>query len=519
MTVRLLAIIAGIVALAAQVTAQTTRPGVPPGAKAAVVELHVYDSIDDYDRSSFIGRFTRAVDSGAKVVIVDLDTYGGLVTSALEISQFLKQQRGVHTIAYVNTKAYSAGAMIALACDEVVMNPTAAIGDCAPIVPAADGTIRTMGQDERAKATSPIIADFRDSAERNGHDPTLVLAMVSVREVVNWIENPATGQRRFVDDKEAARLLSGGQWRTVSGPGIPEPLDGPDTLLTLHTDLAIKTGLAKNVYANIAAIEADRGFRIDRTYAQGAWEPVLKFFSTGTVRAALIAIFLTCLYISLHAPGHGMAEVIATLSLALAVGVPLLTGYAQWWEIAMILVGLVLLALEVFVIPGFGVAAVLGLVLTLGGLLLTFVAPEPGRSPLALPTLPGTWHSVQTGLAAIVGAMLASIVLCAILRRYLPSMPMFRKLVLTTAVGETETAMAGSISRIDPSEQLPAIGAHGVAVTELKPGGSVQFHDSAGAVHTVSVVSESGYVARGSGVVVVKIEGPTILVHATESKA
>jgi membrane-bound serine protease (ClpP class) len=208
-----------------------------------------------------------------------------------------------------------------------------------------------------------------------------------------------------------------------------------------------------------------------------------------------------------------MAEVIATLSLALVVGVPLLTGYAQWWEIVMILLGLVLLALEVFVLPGFGVAGVLGLILTLGGLLLTFVAPEPGRSPLAIPTLPGTWHSVQTGLAAIVGAMLASMVLCAIIRRYLPSMPMFRRLVLTTAVGETETAMAGSISRIDPLRQLPAVGAHGVAVTELKPGGSVQFHDSAGTVHTVSVVSESGYVARGSGVVVMKIDGPTILVH------
>jgi membrane-bound serine protease (ClpP class) len=182
-------------------------------------------------------------------------------------------------------------------------------------------------------------------------------------------------------------------------------------------------------------------------------------------------------------------------------------------------VGLLLLALEVFVIPGFGVAGVLGVMLALGGLLLTFVAPEPGRSPLTLPTLPGTWRTVQTGLSAVVGAMLASIVVSSIIRRYLPTMPLLRRLVLTTAVGETETAMAGSISRIDPSGQLPALGAHGLAVTDLKPGGSVEFHDSAGAVHTVSVVSESGYVSRGSRVIVLKIEGPTIVVHATEHKA
>ena len=517
MIVRWLVIIAGVLALAGPVTAQETRRTLPPGAMAAVVELH--DRINDSARRSFVGRFTQAADSGAKVIVVDLDTYGGLVTSALEISQFIKQQTGVHTIAYVNTKAYSAGAMIALACDEVVMNPTAAIGDCAPIMYTPEGTIQTLGEDERAKAVSPIIADFLDSARRNGHDSTLVLAMVSAKKVVKWLENPATGQKRFVDEKQAVELLAGGQWRTVSGPGIPDPLDGADTLLTLNTDLAVKTGLAKKAYVNIEAIAADRGLRIAKVYAEGAWESVLEWLGTGTVRAVLIAIFLTCLYISLHAPGHGMAEVIATLALALAVGVPLLTGYAQWWEIAMILVGLVLVALEVFVIPGFGVAGVLGLMLTLGGLLLTFVAPEPGRSPLALPTLPGTWNSVQTGLAAIVGAMLASMVLCAIIRRCLPSMPMFRRLVLNTAVGETETAMAGSISRIDPSQQLPAIGAHGVAVTELKPGGTVQFHDSAGTVHTVSVVSESGYVARGSGVAVVKIDGPTILVHAMESKA
>ncbi len=512
MMVRLLAIIVGVVALAGRVEAIYAVSGSgPQGIKAAVVELH--ERIDDSARRSFVGRFGQALDSGAKVIVVDLDTYGGLVTSALEISQFIKQQTGVHTIAYVNTKAYSAGAMIALACDEVVMNPTAAIGDCAPIMYTPEGTLQTLGEDERAKAVSPIIADFLDSARRNGHDSTLVLAMVSAKKVVKWVENPSTGQRRFVDEKQAGELLAGGQWKIVAEAGVPDPLDGPDTLLTLNTDLAIKTGLAKKAYADMHSLEKDRGLSIAKVYAREAWEPVLEFFGLSAVRAVLIAIFLTCLYISLHAPGHGMAEVIATLALSLAVGVPLLTGYAQWWEILMILVGLVLVALEVFVIPGFGVAGVLGLILTLVGLLLTFVAPEPGRSPLALPTLPGTWRSVQTGLMAIVGAMVASMVISAFLRRYLPSMPMFRKLVLNTAVGETETAMAGSISRIDPSEQLPAIGARGVAVTELKPGGTVQFQDSAGAVHAVSVVSESGYVARGSGVVVRKIDGPTILVR------
>ena len=114
----------------------------------------------------------------------------------------------------------------------------------------------------------------------------------------------------------------------------------------------------------------------------------------------LIVLFAQFVYAALHAPGHGLAEAMAVLTLAMLVGVPLLTGYAQWWEIVVLLVGVALLALEIFVIPGFGVTGVLGILAILFALIMTFVGKEPA-GPGFLPQLEGTWINIRNGLAMV----------------------------------------------------------------------------------------------------------------------
>ncbi len=185
-------------------------------------------------------------------------------------------------------------------------------------------------------------------------------------------------------------------------------------------------------------------------------------------RMVLLALFLTCLYAVFHAPGHGMAKVAAVVCLAAMIGIPLLTGYAQWWEIAAILVGIGLIALEIFVIPGFGITGIAGIVLFLGGLMLTFVAPQSG-TPLNLPSAPAAWLGIQNGLFVIVSGLVLSLLLCWWLSRYLPRLPYFRRLILDTSVGGSATAMTGSLTNIDPMQLSPAVGAHGIALTDLRP--------------------------------------------------
>jgi len=217
-----------------------TAPATRPAAVGPAAVIRLSGMVDDYNRDQLRIRFDRARAAGAKTIILELDTYGGLVTSGLDISRFLKNQTDLHVIAFVNSKAISAGAMIAMACDEIVMTPSATLGDCAPIQVGPSGVV-SMGKAERAKSESPILGDFRESAERNGYSTALAEAMVQTQLSVYWIEDES-GNRRFVNEEEYKTLTADKRWKAVAG--APSPIDGPESLLTVHTDEAIRYGLA-----------------------------------------------------------------------------------------------------------------------------------------------------------------------------------------------------------------------------------------------------------------------------------
>jgi membrane-bound serine protease (ClpP class) len=478
--------------------AQTTAPST-----AVVIALH--GEVDDYTRDSLFRKFAEARKLGATTVILDLDTPGGLVVAALDISQFLRRQNDLHVIAYVSSKAYSAGSMIAVACNEIVMAPSAVIGDCAPIVFDTSGQLQPLPAAERAKQQSPIVSDFDASAARNGYDPQLLEAMVIVERVIHVVEKPPLPMR-FVDDTEYAQLIKQG-WKPVAG--LPDPLDTADSLLTLQTDQALKVGLAKSVADSAQALAEQRGLKIIADLSPGTGEQMIELLDSAAVRGVLMTIFMVCLYIALGSPGHGAAEAIAIVALGLLVGVPMLTGYAQWWELAAIFIGLALLAFEVFVFPGHGVSAIAGIILILAGFLMTFVGKEPAGFPGWLPSLDQTWSGVRQGVIVITSALLASLLLTSWLRRYLPHLPYFNRLILNATSG----GPAASVLESAPGNAWPGVGTAGTAVTDLRPGGSAEFDDlSLGDRRTIAVVSESGYLSAGAKVVVRQSRGNFVVV-------
>ena len=490
-------------------TAQTSIP-------AAVVKLE--GTIDNYNRDHFFKRFNKAKATGATTIVVDLDTYGGLVTAGLDISRFLKSQSDVRTIAFVgsNSKAISAGAMIAIACDEIVMAPGSMLGDCAPIAVDRHGDLMTLSKAERAKAESYILADFRDSAEQNGHDPLLVVSMVSTDVVVRWAQS-ADGKRKFVTPAEFETLSKEG-WTEVKESGVPTPVDSESTLLTVNSSEATKLGLAKG-FPNIDALAKARNLNVVGTFAPHWGDQIIEWLGYPLIRMLLIMLFATSLWAALHAPGHGFAEVLAMIALALLVGVPLLTGYAQWWEIIVILIGVALLALELFVLPGFGFAGILGIICVLFGLVMTFVGQEPAspKGPSVLPTLQGTWTSLRHGLMSVVAAMAGSLVLAVWLRKFLPKMPYFNRLILTTVAGDihsNDDTTTAPMQRIG-DHFMPAVGAFADAVSDLRPGGSASFYDPTIAdVRVLSVISSAGFVSKGQKLVVLDNSDNRILVRA-----
>ena len=208
-------------------------------------------------------------------------------------------------------------------------------------------------------------------------------------------------------------------------------------------------------------------------------------------------LLIMCIYTALHAPGHGLAEVMAMISLTVLIGVPLLTGYAQWWEILVIVIGMALLALEIFVIPGFGVTGILGIVMILFGLTMTFVGSEPAGSG-TWPKLEGTWTAIRNGLAMVAIALICSMILSMFLRKHLPKLPYFNRLILTATTGNLDQPAApSSIPSTSPSTFRPIVGALGEALTELKPGGSAAFYDSAIAdMRVFSVISGAGFISK-----------------------
>ena len=470
--------------------------------------------IDDYSRDALFKRFAHARKLGAKVVILKLNTPGGLVTAGLDISRFLKRQDDLHVVAFVDEKAYSAGIMIGLAADELVMAPGSYVGDSAPIVMSSDGGLQKLEGAERAKAESPILADFHDSAIKNGYDTLLAEAMVSYGRVVHWVErdagpesSSATPERRFVNAEQFARLTQEG-WREVAEPGVPRPIDGSDTLLTVSADVARKIGLAKSITATPEALAAERGYAIVANLAPGTGEKFVSLLGSAAARGILLTIFLMSLYVALHTPGAGGAEAVAMIALGLLVGVPLLTGYAQWWEIVAILIGLCLIALELFVIPGFGIAGITGIALLLGGLVMTFVGNAPG--------LPGTWRlpqvwaGVQNGLLVVVIAFAASGLLALWLRRYLPKLPYLNRLVLAGPEG-AGGAVPGRLTP-EPADAWPFTGTVGRAVSDLRPGGSAEF-PYADDRRITAVVSDSGFVPAGTRLAVREVRGNRVVVR------
>jgi len=483
-------------------------PSTNPSPAVKTVVITIAGEIDDYNRDQLFRKFDDAKKLGAKVVILNVDTYGGLLTSGLEISRFIKRQDDLHVVAYVRDKAISAGAMIAMSCDEIVMSDSASLGDCAPII-FGPGGLEAMPAAERAKAEGPVLLDFNESAIRNHHDPLLAAAMVDVTRVVYWVQSDK-GERRFVDQKEYDSLTATKKWASV--PGEPVPIDGPDTLLTVDSDQAVRYGLASAKYDTIEDLEQARNYDIVADFTPGWGEEAVEFLGGAIVRGILIVIFLQCLYIVLHAPGHGVAETCGLIALALMLGVPLLTGYAQWWEILVIFLGLILVSLEI-ALPGHIFPGVTGGILVLFGLVMTFV-PAGFGGPSYIPNQTNL-PLMEKGLVVVAAAMGSSIFLWFWLSRFLPRMPLLNRLILTATSGNPAvTASNTNIASSPGPEHWPRPGAIGKAISELRPGGSAEFFDPAIADKRIAfVISESGYLSAGTDLVVREVSGPSVVVR------
>ncbi len=223
------------------------------------------------------------------------------------------------------------------------------------------------------------------------------------------------------------------------------------------------------------------------------------------VRWVFVVAFLQSLFLAITIPGKGTPEAVCVTSLAVLIVVPLMmggTGTIFWLAILSVLVGIALIAFEVFVFPGHFVSVALGLLLLLGGLVVTLVPQQPGVELSSGAVLRSIWWV----LAALVAVVTAS----ALMMKFLPNVPIGRNLVLPGTV-------VSSPGPINYLPDLPALGSTGVAATDLRPGGIVEFppaapNDIAGP-RRFSASAPGLYLLKGARVELVTVEGNTLIVR------
>ena len=496
-------------------TAVAQQP--PLSNKAALISIH--GEINDILARSIERRLDEAKAAGANLVIFEMNTPGGLVTSALDISKMIKKlpDAGIRTAAWVRDEAFSAGALISVATQQIVMSTSSSIGDCAPIMISPTGGLEALGEAERAKAESPILQEFRDSANRNDYDPMLCQAMVSVGVEVWWLENPTTGERQFVNGLKKAELIDNvdaeqREWqlvktyadpRTKKEIEIEQPIDNGSALLTMSEGEAVAYGFAKAVAADPE--ELARHFNITgeipRFDADG-WEKFASWLNSPLVRGILFVIMLIGAYIEFQSPGLLVPGITALVALAIFLGAPYAAGLAGIWTIVLLAIGMILLGIEIFVIPGFGITGISGIILILIAFIATFVPAEPGVPAFSLPTLQTTWNAMRTGVIVLSSSIIIAITGIMLLAKFLPTLPFGRGLVLSDAAGGTSAAAPL------PASEVAQLGDVGIVTGDLRPGGLARFGHK-----IVDVCSQGEYVEVGRRVQVIERDGFKILVR------
>lgn len=399
---------------------------------------------------------------GASALVIDMETYGGEVKAAIDNMNALMKTR-VPTITYINPRAISAGALIALATQKIYMAPGAVIGAAAPVSGGGEDIQKTMNE----KVVSSLSAMARAAAQKNGHRADLADAFISKEKEVKI------------------------------GSVV---IDKADSLLTLSAEEAAtyyegKPLLAVGIAESLSDLLSKAGFTGAVKTVQPSGFEQIAFWITTLSPLFLLGGMLGA-YLEIKTPGFGIPGIFSACCFLVFFTGHYLAGLAGWEVGIVFLVGLLLVLGELFLHPGTVIPGVAGAMLMVAALLWAMIDRYPGE-----PFLPTTAMLVRP-LINLAVAFLIALVAAAWLVKYLPRTGLYRYIVLDEAVG------GSAPSAVPIAAATVRIGQEGATRTMLRPSGKADFSG-----HTLDVITQGDFIEPGSPVRIVSVDGMRVVVE------
>ncbi len=449
----------------------------------------------DLGLSAFVKRAVKeAEEAKAEAIIFPINTFGGRIDAATQIRDILFKTR-IKTIAFVNERAISAGSLIALSCRSIVMTPGATIGAAMPVEISPFGREKALGE----KYISYMRNEFKATAERNNYPAGLAEAMVDGAVKLQAV---TIGKRLLIltpgELKEKIKELGEGKIK-IEKNNIPLGFS-KGKLLTLTTDEALRFGLASHKVKTIEGIlslynlKGATLVKVPITWS----ENLVRFLTKPMVSGLLLTLGTLGLIFEMWTPGWGVGGTIGTFFLALFFGGQYLVGMAGWIEPLLFVLGVGLLLAEIFVIPGFGIAGIGGIILIVASLFLTLVRHPFSTSPIAREEYGQALYTLSLSFMAVLIIILLSL-------KFVPRTRFWKRLRPNIVLTSREKSEEGYRGTSPAWERF--LGKEGKSLTILRPAGRAVFGEA-----IVDVVTEGGFINRDSRVKVIKVEGNRIIV-------
>lgn len=459
---------------------------------------------------------------------VRIDSSGGDLSAALRLAQSLAElgDGEIRSVAYVPKRAEGPAALVALACDQLVMQQGAVlIGEASEEEPAEEPE---PGAEEAADAAEPEdenaevaedpaagrpLGGLRDLLG-DAAKPDLTAELTTVREVLapattrTWsllsatfdasseltrYTNRTTGAERVFSPEELEDQPDAGEWRRG------ETIKAAGKTLSLDADQATEAGIAWQTIEQFDDLRTLYGFTESPRTAEPNWAlELVEALASPGLAALLLIVGIVGLYIELNSPGLGIGGFIASVALLLFFWSKFLDGTADWLEVMLFVTGLVFILLELFVIPGFGIFGLGGALLVIGSLVLasqTFILPKTESQLIEL----------RNSLATVAGAGFGFLLLAGVLRQYLPQSAVFRRMTLAP-MEEADRIEQDRREQLADYDHL--VGRSGTATTDLLPAGRAEIDGE-----PIDVLTRGEVIDRGEAIEVVEAHANRVIVR------